>query len=101
MAGLARPPCLRHRSAGGETRCRTLRTRRTNQPSTPAARPVAELEVLSLRPLELEAVLDVEENGLLDELEEELEDLDEVEELDWDEDDEGDDDDDDDEDEDW
>ncbi len=61
----------------------------------------AELEVLSLRPLELEAVLDVEENGLLDELEEELEDLDEVEELDWDEDDEGDDDDDDDEDEDW
>jgi lysine biosynthesis protein LysW len=61
----------------------------------------AELEVLSLRPLELEAVYGFEESGVLDDLDEngdDAEDLEDLEELDWDEDDDEDDDDDDDDD---
>ncbi|MGC9467352.1 MAG: hypothetical protein ACP5HS_02055 [Anaerolineae bacterium] len=58
----------------------------------------AELEVLSLRPLELEAVYDFEEDELedLDEELDESEDIEDLEDLDWDEDD-----DEEDEDEDW
>ena len=51
----------------------------------------AELEVLSLKPLELEAVFDFEEEGILDDLDEDLEDAEDLEDLDdlnWDEDDE-------------
>ena len=50
----------------------------------------AELEVLNLKPLELEAVFDSGGDGLLDELDEDLEDAEDLEELDdleWDEDD--------------
>jgi alpha-aminoadipate carrier protein LysW len=43
----------------------------------------AELEVLSLRPLELEAVYDFEEDEITDDLDEDLEDSDDFE---WDED---------------
>ncbi len=54
----------------------------------------AELEVLNLKPLELEAVYDTEEEGLLDELDEDLddaEDLEELDDLEWDDDESGDD----------
>lgn len=47
----------------------------------------AELEVLNLKPLELEAVDDTEEEGLLDDLEEDLDEAEELEEMDdleWD-----------------
>lgn len=44
----------------------------------------AELEILSLRPLELEAVYDFEEDDLLDDLDDE----DDLDELEWDDDDE-------------
>ncbi len=49
----------------------------------------AELEVLTLKPLELEAVYDSEANGLLDDLEEndDSEDLEDLDDLEWDEDD--------------
>ncbi len=53
----------------------------------------AELEVLSVRPLELEAVYDFEEDNVIVDLDEDLDDSDDLE--DWDEDDEED------EDEDW
>ena len=58
----------------------------------------AELEVLSLKPLELEAVYDFEENGVLDDLDEDLDDAEDLEDLDWVEDDEDEDEDDDDDD---
>ncbi len=48
----------------------------------------AELEVLNLKPLELEAVFDSGEDGLLDVLDEDLEDAEDLEEsddLEWDE----------------
>ncbi|MGC9348732.1 MAG: hypothetical protein ACP5JG_11380 [Anaerolineae bacterium] len=49
----------------------------------------AELEVLSLKPLELEAVYDFEEDGLLDDLDDEdFDDLDDLDELEWDDEDE-------------
>ena len=58
----------------------------------------AELQVLSLRPLELEAIFDFEEGDEVAEALEDLEASDELEDLEWDDDDEGDDDDDDDDD---
>lgn len=61
----------------------------------------AELQVLSLRPLELEAVLDSEEGDELLEDLEDLEDAEDLEDLNWDEDEDEDDDDDEDEDEEW
>ena len=57
----------------------------------------AELEVLSLKPLELEAVYDFEENDLLETLDnDDFDDLEDLDELEWDDDDEEDDDSDDD-----
>ncbi len=63
----------------------------------------AELEVLTLKPLELEAVYDSEENGLLDDLEEsdDSDDLEDLDDLEWDEDDAEEEDEEDEEEEDW
>jgi lysine biosynthesis protein LysW len=65
----------------------------------------AELEVLRLKPLELEAVYDFEEDQDLEDLDEDLEDVEDLDDLEWDDedgDDEDDDeDDDDDDDDDW
>ena len=61
----------------------------------------AELEVLSLKPLELEAVYDFEDNDLLDDLDEDddSDDLEDLDDLEWDEDDDEDEEDDEDDDE--
>ena len=63
----------------------------------------AELEILSLKPLELEAVYGFEESGVLDDLDDDPDDAEDLDDLDWDEDDDEDDDtdDDDDDDDEW